>query len=326
VTTPRQRARKAVITAAGRGTRQFPATRSFQKELLPLVDRDGVTKPTIQIIVEECLQSGIEDVCVVVAKGEQEPFRRHFARLTPEERRLFGNKEWATTQADALRTMQERITYVEQPSPEGYGHAVYQARDFVGDEPFLLLLGDHIYISGARKRCAQQVIETYNVAQCAVSAVQQTPDDKLHLFGTVTGNPLGSEPPTYEVTEIKEKPSIEYAAEHLQTPGVKRGYYLCFFGMHVYPPSLFECLQYHIDNDIRERGEIQLTSSQEMLRQRERYVAVETVGERYDMGVPFGYVETQAALALNGVDRTEMLAALLRIVAKSAGDKPFGPV
>jgi UTP--glucose-1-phosphate uridylyltransferase len=208
----------------------------------------------------------------------------------------------------------------------GYGHAVYQAKEFVGDEPFLLLLGDHVYISGEKRRCAQQVIETYNIANCAVSGVQQTPDDHLHLFGTVAGRPLGSDPPTYEVNAIYEKPSIEYAAEHLQTPGVKRGYYLCFFGMHVFPPSIFDCLEHHITNDIREKGEIQLTSSQEMLRSQERYVAVETVGERYDMGVPFGYVETQAALALNGVDRTEMLSTLLRIVAKSAATEPFGQV
>ena len=316
--------RKAVITAAGRGTRQFPATRSIQKELLPLVDRDGITKPTIQIIIEECLASGVEDICIVVGPGGAVPFQQHFSRLSEGERRVFKNKEWALAQADALRRIQERVTYVEQPAPEGYGHAVYQAREFVGDEPFLLLLGDHIYISNTNKRCAQQVIETYGVARCAISGVQQTPDDKLNLFGTVTGTPMGGDPPTYEVTQIFEKPTIEYAAEHLQTPGVKRGYYLCFFGMHVFPPSLFDCLKYHIDHDIREKGEIQLTSSQEMLRSQERYVAVETRGERYDMGVPFGYVETQAALALNGVDRTEMLAALLRIVAKSAANEPFG--
>lgn len=318
--------RKAVITAAGRGTRQFPATRSIQKELLPLVDRDGVTKPTIQIIIEECLASGIEDICIVVSPGGAEAFQEHFSRLSEAERKIFRNKEWALAQADALRRMQERITYVEQKTAEGYGHAVYQSREFVGDEPFLLLLGDHIYVSNHKKRCAQQIIDMYNVAQCAVSGVQQTPDDKLHLFGTVTGTPLGSEPPSYEVTEIKEKPSIEYAAEHLQTAGVKRGYYLCFFGMHVFPPSLFDCLKHHIDNDIREKGEIQLTSSQEMLRAQERYVAVEMHGERYDMGVPFGYVETQAALALNGVERTEMLSALLRIVAKSAANEPFGQI
>jgi UTP--glucose-1-phosphate uridylyltransferase len=318
--------RKAVITAAGRGTRQFPATRSVQKELLPLVDRDGVTKPTIQIIIEECLASGIEDVCIVVSPGGAEPFKKHFSRLSEEERTVFRNKEWALAQADALRRMQERITYVEQPTPEGYGHAVYQAKEFVGDEPFLLLLGDHIYISNTKKRCAEQVIETYGLTRCAVSAVQQTPDDHLYLFGTVSGTPIGSDPPTYELKKIVEKPTIEFAAEHLQTLGVKRGYYLCFFGMHVLPPTIFDCLGYHIENNLRENGEIQLTSSLELLRERERYMAVETRGERYDMGVPFGYVETQAALALNGVDRAEMLAALLRIVAKSAGTEPFGHV
>ena len=212
---------------------------------------------------------------------------------------------------------------------EGYGHAVYQAREFVGDEPFLLLLGDHIYISSDKKRCAQQVIDTYSVAQLRrQSGVQQTPDDKLHLFGTVTGTAawLGS-PPTYEVTEIKEKPTIDYAAEHLQTVGVKRGYYLCFFGMHVFPPSLFDCLQYHIDKrHPRKRRNPTHVVAGDAASERERYVAVETRGERYDMGVPFGYVETQAALALNGVERTEMLGALLRIVAKSAASEPFGQV
>lgn len=318
--------RKAVITAAGRGTRQFPATRSIQKELMPLVDRDGITKPTIQIIVEECLASGIEDICIVVSPGGAEPFQRHFSRLSEPERKSFRGKEWALAQADALRRIEERVRYVEQPTPEGYGHAVYQARDFVGDEPFLLLLGDHVYISGTRKRCAQQVIDTYSLVQCAVSGVQQTPDDKLHLFGTVAGRRLGqSDPSTYEVTHIVEKPTIEFAAEHLQTGGVKRGYYLCFFGMHVLPPRLFECLEKHIVDDIRDGGEVQLTSSLEMLRAQERYVAVETVGERLDMGVPLGYVETQMALALSGVDREEVLAALLRHVARSAGREPFGP-
>jgi UTP--glucose-1-phosphate uridylyltransferase len=226
-----------------------------------------------------------------------------------------------------LRRIEERITYVEQPTPEGYGHAVYQAKDFVGDEPFLLLLGDHVYISNSKKRCAQQVMDTYAVTQCAVSAVQQTPDDHLHLFGTVKGTRLGQgDPPIYEVEQIMEKPSIDYAAEHLQTSGVKRGYYLCFFGMHVFPPTLFDCLAHHIDNNIREKGEIQLTSSQEMLRSQERYVAVETSGERLDMGVPLGYIETQTALALSGVDRTEVLATLLRQVAKSAAKEPFGQV
>lgn len=319
--------RKAVITAAGRGTRQFPATRSIQKEMMPLVDRDGIAKPTIQIIIEECLASGIEEICIVVSPGGAEPFRRHFAALSEPERAAFKGKEWALAQADSLRRIEERVRYVEQPIPDGYGHAVYQSRDFVGDEPFLLLLGDHVYISSDRKRCAQQVIDTYSLVQCAVSGVQQTPDDKLHLFGTVAGTRLGqSDPPTYAVHSIVEKPSIDFAAENLQTPGVKRGYYLCFFGQHVLPPTIFDCLEKHIVDNIRQGGEIQLTNSLEMLRGMERYVAVETVGERLDMGVPLGYIETQLALGLSGVDREEVLALLLRHVARSAGREAFGPL
>jgi len=317
--------RKAVITAAGRGTRQFPATRSIQKEMMPLVDRDGIAKPTIQIIVEECLASGIEEICIVVSPGGDEPFRRHFAALDDDERRAFKGKDWALAQADALRRIEERVTYVVQEAPEGYGHAVHQSRAFVGDEPFLLLLGDHVYISGTRKRCARQVIDTYALVECAVSGVQQTPDDKLHLFGTVAGERLGqSDPPTYSVRSIVEKPSIDYAAEHLQTPGVKRGWYLAFFGMHVLPPRLFECLEKHIVDNIRQGGEIQLTSSLEMLRTLERYVAVETLGERLDMGVPLGYIETQLALGLSGVDRDEVLTTLMRHVARSASHEAFG--
>jgi UTP--glucose-1-phosphate uridylyltransferase len=316
--------KKAVVTAAGRGTRQFPATRALQKELMPLVDRDGIAKPTIQIIFEECIESGIEDICVIVEKGGEGRFCEHFSKLTESELTSFKGKEWAIKQAETLEKISSCLTYVEQPSPEGYGHAVFQAREFVGDEPFVLLLGDHVYVSGNEKRCVRQVIDTYSLTQCAVSAVQQTPDDDLHLFGTVAGERLGTgAPPTYAVSKIVEKPSIEFAAEHLQTPGVKRGYYLCFFGIHVFPPALFDCLDEHIRNDWRDNGEIQLTSSLEMLRSRERYVAVETVGQRLDMGVPAGYIETQLALALSGVDREETLATLLRHVAKSAGASPF---
>ena len=291
---------------------------------MPLVDRDGIAKPTLQIIIEECLASGIEDIAIVVEKGGEGPFREHFARLTEAERQVFKGKEWAIKQAEMLERIADCVTYVEQPAPEGYGHAVYQTKEFVNGEPFLLLLGDHVYLSGSEKRCAQQVIDTYAHHQCAVSSVQQTPADSLHLFGTVTGTRLGqADPPTYEVSAIYEKPSIEYAAEHLQTEGVKEGNYLCFFGMHVFPPSIFDCLEEHIVNDWREKGEIQLTSSQELLRQRERYVAVETVGQRLDMGVPLGYIETQMALALSSVDREEVLEILQRHIALSASVPPF---
>src|SRR5262249_5687573 len=140
---------------------------------------------------------------------------------------------WALEEAEKLEALGQRITYVVQEKQEGYGHAVYCARDFVGDEPFLLLLGDHVYISTAKKSCSRQLIDVYAEYECAVSGVQRTPEDLLHLFGTLTGRRIATSPDVYEVSAIHEKPTIEYAEEHLRTPGLSRGQYLCFFGLHV---------------------------------------------------------------------------------------------
>jgi len=304
------RVTKAVITAAGMGTRHYPATATIQKEMFPLVDRDGTTKPTIQIIVEEAVESGVEEVCIVASEENVDQFRRHFRGLPPEWSSLFRGKAWALEEAEKLAGLAERIRYVLQTSREGYGHAVYCAREFVGEDPFLLLLGDHVYISASKKNCSRQVIDVYNEHGCAVSGVQRTGEELLHLFGTLAGRRLAGSPDVYELAEIKEKPTEEYAEEHLRTPGLPRGQYLCFFGLHVLPPSIFDAIEYHIKNDIRERGEIQLTNAQEMLRSQERYLAVAVDGQRYDMGVPFGYIQTQLALAINSPARKNVLAAL----------------
>jgi len=285
--------------------------------MFPLVDRDGLTKPVIQIIAEEALESGIEDICIVTAPGDEEQYRRHFQALTEDLLPSFKNKEWALRESERLARLEPVLTYAVQETPEGYGHAVYCAREFVGDEPFLLLLGDHVYISGLRKRCAEQLLEVYDEYRCNISAVRRTPEELLHLYGTVTGQRIATDPPVYRLSEIKEKPTLDYADEHLRTEGLRRGYYLCFFGMHVLTPTLFECLEEHIKNNVRERGEIQLTSALEKLRQRERYLAFEAEGERYDTGVPFGLVETQIALALNSPMRDEMLGSLVQIIARS---------
>jgi UTP--glucose-1-phosphate uridylyltransferase len=289
--------------------------------MFPLVDRDGLTKPTIQIIAEEALASGIEELCIVTAPGDEEQYRRHFRGLSSETLPAFGSRDWALRESAQLAEIERRLTYVTQVSPEGYGHAVYCARDFVGDEPFLLLLGDHIYVSaeadGAGEvRCSRQVLQIFESEGATVSAVKRTPEDLLHLFGTVQGRPLELAR-LYEVTAIKEKPSLEYAEEHLRTPGLRRGEYLCFFGMQVFTPAIFDCLGHLIRNDLRERGEFQLTSAQALLRDRERYLAYEVLGDRYDMGVPYGYVETQIALALHSSHRDQMLASIVKLIARS---------
>jgi UTP--glucose-1-phosphate uridylyltransferase len=309
--------RKAVITAAGRGTRQYPASTAVQKEMFPLVDRDGLTKPVIQIIGEEAIESGIEEICIVTQPGEEPLYRDYFKRLDDNMVKAFRGKDWAILESEKLAAFGERLYFAEQQSPEGFGHAVYQAKSFVGDEPFLLMLGDHVYISDIKDRCARQVVKVFEQYMLdAATSVQPTLERLLYLFGTIRGNPVDPAKGIYKAELIIEKPSIELAREQLATPGLPAGNYLCHFGMHVFSPRIFDSLEYLVKNDLREKGEIQLTAAQEHLRQStDKYWAVVTQGQRYDTGIPYGLMETQLALALTGVHRTEICEAIARILA-----------
>ncbi len=292
------RIRKGVITAAGRGTRQYPASKTVQKELFPLVDVDGFAKTTVQILAEELFASGLEEVCIVANPTNIEPMRRHFLEAPPAS--LVG-KDWAEALTKSLSDMAGRLTFVVQESQDGYGHAVFQARDFARDEPFLITLGDHVYLSETDRPCAGQVMDVFTRYGASVTSVSYAPEAELHRFGTLTGPLLPkTNPPVYEIEALVEKPTVEYARANLRAPGVPDGRYLVHFGIHAFTPAIFDCLEHLIQSDIRQRGEIQLTSAQILLMERERYLACEVVGARYDMGVPEGLVETQIALALRG--------------------------
>ncbi|HQY87166.1 MAG TPA: sugar phosphate nucleotidyltransferase [Tepidisphaeraceae bacterium] len=311
------RVRKAVITAAGRGTRQYPASTAVQKEMFPLVDRDGLTKPVIQIIGEEAIDSGIEEICIITQPGEEKQYREYFRRLDDNLVKSFRGKDWAILESEKLQAFGERLHFAEQHTPEGFGHAVYQAKNFVKDEPFLLLLGDHVYISDVKDRCAKQLVRVYEQYMLEVAtAVQPTVERLLHLFGVIRGNPVDPSKGIYKAELIIEKPSIDVAREKLATAGLPAGNYLAHFGMHVFGPRIFDSLEYLIHNNIREKGEFQLTAAQEHLRQHsDKYWAVNVQGQRYDTGIPYGLMETQLALALNGIHRTEICEAIARILA-----------
>jgi UTP--glucose-1-phosphate uridylyltransferase len=309
--------RKAVITAAGRGTRQYPASVAVQKEMFPLVDRDGLAKPVIQIIGEEAIASGIEEICIITQPGESKQYQEYFRRMTNEDARYFRGKDWAILESEKLGAFGDRLRFAEQKTPEGFGHAVYQAKEFVGNEPFLLLLGDHVYVSTVKDRCAMQLIDVFEKYMCdAVTGVEPTLERLLHLFGTIKGDPIDAKKGIYKAELIVEKPSIEYAREHLVTPMLPAGNYLAHFGIHVFSPAIFDSLEYLIKNNQREKGEIQLTAAQEHMRQNtQKYWAVVVQGQRYDTGIPYGLMETQLALALNGIHRTEICEAIARILA-----------
>src|SRR5580704_157372 len=309
--------RKAVITAAGRGTRQYPASTAVQKEMFPLVDRDGLAKPVVQIIGEEAIDSGIEEICIITQPGEEKQYREYFQRMNDVQAKSFRGKDWAILESEKLGAFGERLTFAEQHSPEGFGHAVFQAKEFVGDDPFLLLLGDHIYISDIKDRCARQLVSVYEKNSLdAVSGVQPTLERLLHLFGVIKGEPIEPEKGIYKAALIVEKPTIEFARAKLVTPGQPAGNYLAHFGMHVFSPRIFDSLEYLIKNNIREKNEIQLTAAQEHLRQNsDQYWCVVTQGQRYDTGIPYGLMETQLALALSGIHRAEICEAIARLLA-----------
>lgn len=316
-----RKVKKAVITAAGRGTRQYPASSAVQKEMFPLVDADGLAKPVIQIIGEEAIAAGVEELCIVTQPGDEEQYRQYFKAMNEETLKAFKGKDWAIEAGRKLQEFGERLRFVAQDQPEGYGHAVFQARQFVGDDPFLLMLGDHIYItaSGDGGNCATQLIRKHEEAGMeAMSAVQATPSHLLHLFGTLKGEAIDPAKGIYRVDAIHEKPTEPYAAERLRTQGLPPGLYLCHFGMHVFPPAIFDAIEHHIRNDLREKGEIQLTNAQEYMRTHlvKGYGACTIEGQRFDTGIPYGLMESQLALALAGKHRAEIVEAIARLLAE----------
>jgi len=312
------RIRKAVITAAGRGVRLYPVADPVQKGMLPVVDRDGLAKPVIQIIAEEALDSGIDEICVVCAPGDQEKYLEQLGLLRNGLIEAYQNAEWAAEQARRLDNLIRRLSFAAQDEPLGYGHAVYCAREFVGGEPFLLLLGDHLYISDlAGQRCAQQLLALASAEQCSVAAVQSTREHLVGRYGTLSGKRVADAQGVYQIEKIIEKPSVSQAEMTLHTPGLRAGHYLCFFGMHVLTPSIFEILGEQLPAGSKLNGEIQLTPALEELARRERYLALELAGTRYDIGRKFGLLQTQIALATAGKDRAEVLATIIELLAEA---------
>jgi UTP--glucose-1-phosphate uridylyltransferase len=274
--------RKAVITAAGKNQRTLP--------LQSVVDRDGGTKTALAIIIEEALSAGIEQVGVVIHPGDESAFTTAAGGHAP------------------------RLKFIEQVQPLGYGHAVWCAREFVGEEPFLLLVGDHLYVSTNTTGCAQQLVEVASQADCAVSAVQPTHESKLPFYGAIGGKRVPSHNGLHEISDVLEKPTPTEAEQKLVIPGLRAGHYLCFFGMHVLTPTVFKLLgELVVANN--GRGGVHLSAALARLARQERYLAYESHGRRYDLGAKYGLLTAQLALALEGGDRDEVLSGLVELLA-----------
>ncbi len=284
------RTRKAVITAAGRGTRMFPATRAIQKEMLPLVDTDGLVKPTIQMIAEACVSAGIEELCIVVERGGGQAFQEHFRAFTDDEKQVFAGKDWLLAEGEKLASLAERIRYVEQPSPEGFGHAVYQAKAFANGEPVLLLLGDHVYTGDP----LGQMLAAGASSGGSVTGVRVEPESGVSVTGIIKGKATETAG-LYEILALQEKPTVA-EVQALNTEGLAASTYLGHFGIHLFTSEIFDCLGELIATNRRVKNEFQLTSGQELLWKRnpDNYRALLVAGERWDIGLPDEYLRTLA--------------------------------
>ena len=207
-----------------------------------------------------------------------------------------------------------RLTFVRQTGPAGYAHAIRCAQDFVSRQPFLHLVGDHLYVSRGQKSCAQQLVEVAEAEACAVSAVQASRESLLPYYGTVGGRRVPGRQDLYIVEDVIEKPTPTEAEQRLLVPGLRAGHYLCFFGMHVLTPTAMELLSARIAATGDGSGAAFSQSLADLAR-RERYLALERPWWRHDVGVKYGLLIAQMALALNGKDRDEVLAQLLELLA-----------
>jgi UTP--glucose-1-phosphate uridylyltransferase len=273
---------KAVITAAGRGQRTLP--------LQNVIDRDGVEKPVLGIILEEVFRAGVNEICVVVRPGDEVSY------------------------GEVAGDHGDRLCFVHQLEPLGYGHAIHCAREFVGPDAFLHLVGDHLYVSRTDKGCAQQLVEVAEAEECAVSAVQATRESLLPYYGAVGGQRVAGRQDLYQIEMVLEKPTPTAAEQRLIVPGLRAGHYLCFFGMHVLTPAVLAILGKQIEATGGQDG-VTLTDALAELARREQYLALELPAWRYDVGVKYGLLTAQLALALSGTDRDQVLATLLELLA-----------
>jgi len=282
--------RKAIIPAAGLGTRFLPATKAMPKEMLPIVDT-----PTIQYIVEEAVASGIEDIIIVTGKGKRaiedhfdNSFELEHTLLEKGKIQLLGEVQKSSKMAD--------IHYIRQKEPKGLGHAVWCARKFIGNEPFAVLLGDDIVQSD--EPCLKQMIDVFNQHQASVVGVQPVPHAEVSRYGIVDGASIAER--LYQAKGFVEKPPVDQAPSDL-----------AIMGRYILTPSIFEILD---QQDAGAGGEIQLTDAIARLNQQERVLAYHFLGKRHDVGEKLGFIKTTIEYALQKEELRDELREFMRAI------------
>ncbi|AEP00099.1 UTP--glucose-1-phosphate uridylyltransferase GalU [Heyndrickxia coagulans] len=289
-----KKVRKAIIPAAGLGTRFLPATKAMPKEMLPIVD-----KPTIQYIVEEAVESGIEDIIIVTGKGKR-AIEDHFDNAWELEQNLAEKGKFDLLDKVRYSSNLANIHYIRQKEPLGLGHAVWCARNFIGDEPFAVLLGDDIVQNDPP--CLKQLIDQYELTHSSIIGVQEVPEEETYRYGIIA--PASQNGRSYQVEKFVEKPEQGTAPSNL-----------AIIGRYLLTPEIFMFL------DRQEKGaggEIQLTDAIQQLNQIQRVFAYRFEGKRYDVGEKLGFIQSQIEMALK--DETisrDLLKVMKRIVEKA---------
>ncbi|MGY6213116.1 UTP--glucose-1-phosphate uridylyltransferase GalU [Cytobacillus firmus] len=281
-----KKVRKAIIPAAGLGTRFLPATKAMPKEMLPIVD-----KPTIQYIVEEAVASGIEDIIIVTGKGKR-AIEDHFDFSFELEENLIQKQKF-----DLLEKVKEPskvdIHYIRQKEPKGLGHAVWCARKFIGDEPFAVLLGDDIVQSDTP--CLRQLMDEYDRTISSVIGVQTVSSEETHRYGII--DPSDQSGRRYQVNNFVEKPKQGTAPSNL-----------AIMGRYILTPEIFMFLE---QQELGAGGEVQLTDAIQKLNQIQRVFAYDFEGVRYDVGEKFGFIKTTIEMALKDKDLKDELVRFM---------------
>jgi len=285
--------RKAIIPAAGLGTRFLPATKAQPKEMLPIVD-----KPTIQYIVEEAIESGIEDIMIVTGRNKR-AIEDHFDKSyeLEEELKKKGNHDLLNLVQDISNLVD--IHYIRQKEPRGLGHAIYCAKSFIGNEPFAVLLGDDIVDSEVP--CLKQLIAVFNEYKTSVLGVQKVPDEDVSKYGIVNCKQIDDR--VYKVKDLVEKPDLDKAPSNV-----------AILGRYIITPEIFKFLE---NIEPGKGGEIQLTDALRKMISKEAMYAYDFVGKRYDVGNRLGFLEATVEFALKREDIKEDFSRYLKNVIGS---------
>jgi UTP--glucose-1-phosphate uridylyltransferase len=283
-----QKIKKAIIPAAGLGTRFLPATKAQPKEMLPIVD-----KPTLQYIIEEAIQSGIEEILIVTGRNKKS-IEDHFDRSVELEIELEKNGK-----IEALNMVKEisnmvNIHYIRQKEPKGLGHAIYCAKSFIGNEPFAVLLGDDIV--DAKTPCLKQMIDCYNEYKTTILGVQEVPENSVSKYGIIDGKYIGDR--VYKIKDMIEKPKISEAPSNI-----------AILGRYILTPSIFDILKIQ---EPGKGGEIQLTDALKQLTNFEVMYAYNFEGIRYDVGDKLGFLEANIDFALKNPELKDKFIELLK--------------